>query len=106
MQKDYFILDIKGGHHSIHGEIAIIKANPLMETKIGSRVLSRSYISHYCEETETFIIPNNLILINTIISEIKDNRGVWGADLSNFQDETMFDETNGRRSKIHMFKGF
>lgn len=106
MQKDYFILDIKGGQHNIHGEIAFIKANPVMETKIGDRVLSRSAIDHYCSETETFIIPANPILLNPIIFEAQSNSGVWTAELDDFKDETTFDETNGKRINVHMFKGF
>lgn len=106
MQKDYFILDIKGGQHNIHGEIAFIKANPVMESKIGDRVLSRSAIDHYCNDTETFIIPADPILLNPIIYEAQSNGGVWTAEMSDFQDETTFDETNGKRIKVHMFKGF
>jgi hypothetical protein len=106
MQKDYFILDIKGGQHNIHGEIAFIKANPVMETKLGDRVLSRSAVDHYCNDTETFIIPADPIILHPIISEAQSNGGVWTAELSDYRDETTFDETNGRRIKVHMFKGF
>ncbi len=105
MQKRYFILDIKGGEHNIHGEIAFIKANPVMETKIGERI-SYSAVDHYCSDTETFIIPADPILINPIISEAQCNNGVWSAEMTDFQDETTFDETYGVRTKVHMFKGF
>lgn len=105
MQKRFFILDIKGGEHNIHGEIAFIKANPVMETKIGDRI-SYSAVDHYCSDTETFIIPADPIMINPIIFEAQSNNGVWEAEMSDFNDETTFDETAGKRVKVHMFKGF
>lgn len=107
MQKDYFILDIKGGNHSLHGEIAFIKANPVQEI-LGTdgRLFSRSAIDHYCQDTETFIILADPILINPIIFEAQSNNGGWTAEMSDFKDETTFDETNGKRVTVHMFKGF
>ena len=70
------------------------------------RLFSRSVIDHYCQDTETFIIPADLILINPIIFEAQSNNGVWAAEMGDFRDETMFDETKGKRIKVHMFKGF
>lgn len=106
MQKDYFILDIKQGFHSRHGEIAFIKANPVQEIRdTNERLFSRSSIHCYCNETETFIIPADSSMINSIIFEVQSNNGVWTAEMSDFKDETTFDETNGKRIIVHMFKG-
>lgn len=105
MAKKYFILDIKGGRHNIFGNIAIIYANPVQEQIIGSRTMV-STIDHYCADTEMFIIPEDPILLNPIISEAQCNNGIWLVELSDFRDHVTFNENLNRRIVAHLFKTF
>lgn len=106
MFKDFFILDIKGGTHNKYGNIAMIYANPIMETETPRVGTVRSVIDHYCNDTETFIIPEDDRLIQPIITQAQLNQGVWQADLNDFVDEITFNETFNKRVKAHLYRRF
>ncbi len=104
MFKDYFILDIKGASHNKYGDIAIIYANSVMEIEVPGVGISRSVIDHYCNDTETFIIPEDNRLIQSIITQAQFNQGVWQANLNDFVDDITFNESLNRRVKAHLYK--
>lgn len=105
MTKKYFILDIKEATHNKYDEIAMVYANPVMEREICGHT-TYSAVDHYCSDTETFIIPDDRIFINPIIMEAQHNNGVWEVDLSDYSDDVTFNESLGRRTIAHLFKGF
>lgn len=105
MTKKYFILEIKNGTHSKYGCIAFIYANPVIAHKFMG-FTSRSVIDHYCSDTETFIIPEDMDIINSIIKEAQSNKGTWEVELSDFRDEITFNETLGRRIVAHLSNKF
>ena len=104
IMKKYFVLDIKGGTHNKYGAIAMIYANPVMENVTPSGRISYSVIDHYSNDTETFVIPEDMNIIQSIVNELQCNRGVWEADLDKFIDEDTFNETLHRRVKAHLYK--
>lgn len=92
----YKIMEIKDGHHSMYGDMNIIRANP-----IESNGFTESYTPYIDEDTEDFFF-NEENLINRLIKLAQGN-GIWIPNPEDFEDEMCRDE-NGIRKRVHLHK--
>ncbi len=96
----YKIMHVGGGTESAHGEIVIVKANPIKNNGFG---LYHSMIIG--NDTEKFFFPNNEVLINQILN-IARGEGIWHPNEDDFSAEYLFDEDRRCRVLIYRHKSF
>ena len=96
MEKEYKILEIRSGSHGKFGEVAIIKANPIMTNQFGMK----SHISHICDKTEDFLYLPDSPELEEVIA-IAQAGGIWRPDKFDFDTERVKERTTGRTLTIY-----
>ena len=66
MATKYFILEVKGVTDSRFGDCALIMANPIRETNMGS-YSSQSVIPYLCSDTIRFFFPDNPHILEPVL---------------------------------------
>lgn len=93
-------MHVGDGTDSVHGEIVIVKANP-----VKNNGFSLCHSMSICTDTETFFFPNDINLINQVLL-IARGGGLWHPNEDDFSEERIFDEDKGTRVVIYRHNSF
>jgi hypothetical protein len=96
MEKEYKILEIRRGSHGKFGEVAIIKANPIITNQFGMK----SHISHIYDKTEDFLYLPESPELEEVIAIAQAGR-IWSPDKLDFNAERVKDRVTGRTLTIY-----
>ena len=93
----YKMLDLEGGYsHNAYGDIAILRANPIVNNGFGD-----SYAAmHQYEDTEYFYFKDDEQLLEKL-NKIGHGDGLWTPNPEDYEDEMCTDE-KGKRREVHL----
>lgn len=101
MIRKYFIVDVIQGYDYKYGDIAVIRANPVIVSPSGNMTASESTSS-----AEHFLIPLENAIVQSIIAQARLHNGIWEANMDDFEYDFIFIEDENRRMPVHRHISF
>lgn len=104
--KKWIILECKRICVAGFGYCAIVKANPLREIYLtNGRCVSQSYTDYECDETQSFLIPEQSSYIQEVAFHAQKHTP-WTPNLTDFSNDMVFDQISQDVVRAYFHRSF